>query len=1049
MPTAAWARTAVFASLMIACAWAQDSSTGAIHGTVSDVGAARIAAARVVLSNLATGVARVTKADEQGAFAFQGLPPGEYVLRIEAVGMAARQIAPITIDVGSDVMLPVILEVSGRRESVTVGEGTPVVETQAADVSQVIDERAIADLPLNGRRFSDLALQAPGVTPDPRGLTSASNGDLAFGGIRGFQTSFLVDGSDNNNGFFAQARGRYRAPYQFSNEVIQEFRVSSNTYGAELGRSGGAVINVATKSGSNRVRGSAFYYLRDSRFSAQNPYLDFKPPDRQHQFGGTVGGPLVRDRAFYFVGYDQNIFHVPTVVRFLNGTSTVSPTSADYETTDKERVSAAAAQLSKMGGTFRSSLLGKTAFAKLDWAVSARHQVAFRLNTSRYYGDNNVFFDPASPVTTYALSENGEERVATESASLALTSALSTRLSSRLRLQFSRDLQQSQPNSTEVRQRIYDVIDAFGRSSILPRETREHRLHLAETLSVDGRRHTWKFGADVSLTWIRNFFPMMFGGQYSFEDIKVDPFTFQPQTYGLKLTSLRAWAHQVPRYYTQRFGDPISHPDTKELAGFVQDTLRVTGRLALTLGLRYDLQTFRSEGVASNPLWPDSGRMPSDHNNLAPRVGFAYSWGERRPLVLRGGWGLFYTRIPQIYNSAVENNNGLKNSYLFLDNADYWDRIVFPAYPSPLVRCPPSAQPCVAPASVAGKLNSEVSAFAHDFRTPSVQQASVGLEKEVARRLAIGANYMYVHGQHLIRARDVNLPEPVAVKYPVYDENGTALLGYYTVDSFARWETKRSVSCPYPPCVGEVARPIPQLGAVNVFESAASSVYHGLTVSMRRRMTRGLYLRLSYTLAHAIDDGQDALSTTSAVQNSYSTRSERASSTTDQRQRFLLSWIAEPQPFHREHPYLRQLCNSWKLSGVVTIGSGRPVSARVIGDANLDGNTSNDRLPGTRRNSFTGPEYATTDLRLARKWQLGDRLRMEILAESFNLLNRINRRYAVTDEGFQNSAGRFVAYSTVIGGTHYPAHFRRSQSFLTPTSAYAPRQVQFSLRFNF
>jgi hypothetical protein len=195
----------------------------------------------------------------------------------------------------------------------------------------------------------------------------------------------------------------------------------------------------------------------------------------------------------------------------------------------------------------------------------------------------------------------------------------------------------------------------------------------------------------------------------------------------------------------------------------------------------------------------------------------------------------------------------------------------------------------VAPASVAGKLSSEISAFAHDFRTPSVQQASVGLEKEVARRLAIGANYMYVHGQHLIRARDVNLPEPVAVKYPVYDEDGTALLGYYTVDSFARWETKSSVSCPYPPCVGEVARPIPQLGAINVFESAASSVYHGLTLSAQRRVSRGLYFRAGYTFARAIDDAQDALvaGRPSTVQNSYSLKDERGLSTTDQRHRFV------------------------------------------------------------------------------------------------------------------------------------------------------------------
>src|SRR5438477_2341320 len=216
-----------------------------------------------------------------------------------------------------------------------------MIETQPRAVSAVIEEKAIESLPLNGRRFTDLALLTPGVTQDPRGLTSGSNGDLAFGGIRGYQSSYLVDGGDNNNAFFSQARGRYRAPYQFSNEVVQEFRVSSNTYGAELGRAGGAVVNVVTKSGSNHLHGTAFYFLRDSSFGAQPAFLDFKPQSRQHQFGGTIGGPIRSNRVFFFAGYDQHIFHVPTVVNFLSGGNVLVPQAGigalnhgDYEDYD-------------------------------------------------------------------------------------------------------------------------------------------------------------------------------------------------------------------------------------------------------------------------------------------------------------------------------------------------------------------------------------------------------------------------------------------------------------------------------------------------------------------------------------------------------------------------------------------------------------------------------------------------------------------------------------------------------------------------------------------
>src|SRR5208337_5395709 len=262
-----------------------------------------------------------------------------------------------------------------------------------------------------------------------------------------------------------------------------------------------------------------------------------------------------------------------------------------------------------------------------------------RLSTSRYWGLNNVFLDPGSPLTTFAMSDNGQEQVATESASVSLTSALSWRMVSHLRAQFSRDLEQSFTNTTEPLSRINSIIDGFGQSSILPRATREHRLHLTETLSLESGRNSWKFGGDALLTWIYNFFPAAFGGEYIFDPIKVDPFTFEPMEAGLPLTPLRAYAHDVPKYYTQNFGTAISHPDSNEYAGFVQDTVRVTKHFAVSLGGRYDLQTFTTKGLVSNPLWPGSGKVPFNPHNFSPRIGLAYSFGEARPLVVRAGYG--------------------------------------------------------------------------------------------------------------------------------------------------------------------------------------------------------------------------------------------------------------------------------------------------------------------------------------------------------------------------------------------------------------------------
>ena len=1059
-PSSCWVvSVALFSVLLATTCPGQDAGTGAIHGTVIDAGGSRIGAATIVLVNAATNFRYATTTDITGRFAFELLPPGDYSGRAESPGMSPQTTPRLHVDVGGTTELEFKLAVAGTKETVTVSGEPPLVETQPSGLSSLIDERAIDELPLNGRRYTDLALLTPGVTQDPRGLTSGSNGDLAFGGIRGYQSSYLVDGGDNNNAFFGQARGRYRAPYQFSNEVVQEFRVSSNTYGADLGRAGGAVVNVVTKSGSNRLHGTDFYFLRDSALAAKHPFMDFKPHDQQQQFGFTLGGPIRRNRAFFFAGLDQHIFHIPAVVRFADGSSVVTPlpgagpaTPGDYEATDQALVRATAAQLSQQAGTFPASMLGDAGFFKLDLVLAQHHNLSLRLNTSRYYGHNNVFLDPASPLTNFGISDNGEEDVSTESGAATLTSNLSFRAVSRLQVQFSRDLQSSSPNSTDPLTKIPNLIDGFGRSSILPRQTREHRLHIAETLSVEGKRNSWKFGGDVLFTWIYNFFPSLSGGEYIFDPIKVNPFTFQPQEAGLELTRLRAYAHEVPHYYQQSFGPSATHPDTNDYSGFLQDTIRVSDHFALSLGARYDLQTFTTKGLESNPLWPDAGKVPFNTDNVAPRVGLAYSIGDQRPLVIRAGYGLFYTRIPQIYTSTVQSDNGLTKNFLFLNNNNFFDRQVFPHYPNPLVNCPVNATDCQAPSALTQLEQADVSAFSHNFKTPRVEQASVNVEREVAHRLAVGVSYMYVHGVDLIRARDVNLPPPVSVSYPVYDASGVNFLGtYYNVDSFSTWQPTQSLTCPFPPCINPLARPIPQLGSINVFESAASSVYHGATLSIRRRMTSGVYFMLSYTFAHAEDDGQDALvaGRPATVQNSYAPNSEKGPSVTDQRQRFVFSLVLAPKPFHRDHEWLGRFFNDWKASGVVTVGSGRPVSATVTGDANQDGNNSNDRLPGVSRNSLVGPDYATTDLRLTRRLHIGERVKLELVAEAFNLLNRDNLRVLITQDGFQTNSAQFVQVSNTIGINHFPGQYWSPSSFLKATDAYAPRQIQLALKLIF
>jgi hypothetical protein len=1037
---------------------AQDAS-GAIRGTVLDSTGGVVAQASIVLVSTATGARYTATSTETGAFAFELLPPGDYFARVTAQNMSPQVTPQLHVDVGGTALLVFHLTIAGAQEQVTVSAAPALVEPQTSSVSALLDERAVNDFPLNGRRFSDLALFSPGVTQDPRSLTSSTNGDLSFGGIRGFQNTTLVDGADYNNAFFSQARGRYRAPYQFSTEVVQEFRVSTNSYGAEQGRSGGAVVNVVTKSGSNHVHGTAFYYLRDSSFGPSNPFLAFKPHNRQQQVGGTIGGPIKRNKVFFFAGFDQHIFHVPNVVEFLDGSSQVVPQAAtgpftpgDYEATDQALVFAAAAKLTSLAGEYPAGQIGNTAYSKLDINLTPRNQLSLRLNTTRYWGANNVFLDPASPITYDSISNNGQEVVSTETASLSLTSGLSQHWISHFRAQFSRDRQQSYTNSSDVLVKIPTILDGMGRSNLLPRQTREHRLHLAETVSHEGSRNTWKFGGDALLTWIYDFFPSQQSGEYLFYSIKVNPFTFQPMQAGLALSPLRAYAHEVPHYYLQNFGSATSHPDTNEYAAFAQDTIRVTNRLAVNVGVRWDLQTFTTAGLISNPLFPPSGKVPFQPFNFAPRAGLAYSFGNKRPLVVRAGYGIFFVRIPQIYNSVIQTENGITDASLFLNNNNYYDRQVFPSYPNPLVSCPLYAANCALPAGFTQGVTNTVSAFAPNFVTPRVQQANLTLEKEVADHTTVALSLLTVRGEHLIRALDVNLPQPVASTYPIFDSTGSVFTGgYYTVDSFATWQFTRTLDCPWPPCINPLGRPIAQLGAINEFQSAASSYYNGATLSINRRVARGSYLRFSYTYAHAIDDGQDALvaGQPATVQNSYVPSAERGPSVTDQRQRLVVAFSAEPHFFHRGHELLGHVFNDWKISTVINYGSGRPFNATVSGDPNQDGNDLNDRLPGYSRNAFTGPDYATTDLRLTRTVRFGERYKLNFVAESFNLLNRDNQRVAITSNGMVASASSFVQNSVTANVAPYPGYYQLPNNFMKPNAAYSPRQIQLALKFIF
>jgi hypothetical protein len=864
-----------------------------------------------------------------------------------------------------------------------------LLDTSKTEVSSTVNERSIQELPINGRRFTDFVLLTPGVTQDPRGMSGSQNGDLAFGGLRGINNNVQIDGVDNNNAFFAQARGRYRAPYNFSQAAVKEFQVVNSNFSAEFGKAAGAVVNVITRSGTNDLHGEGFYYLRDSGVAARNTFVDRKYKSRQQQFGGAAGGPIKADKLFFFGNYDQQVFRVPTNVRLIG------IPAADASSTDPA-IQNAVAFLRGLEGDYKSELLAHVFLVKTDWIVNSKNTLSARYNYQGLGGANSVFFNLVNPVTRFTIDNNATGEVRTDSAVVSLTSVLSTKSLNEFRFQFSWDNQNNVANSDQPQVAISNVISGFGRATTEPRYTKEKRVQFMDNYSLTRGRHEIRTGLDFSILKIENFFPGTFGGSFSF-------------------SSITNYVRNLPTSYAQNFGDPYTHPNANQYGAYVQDNWRALPNLNLNFGLRYELETYEKSELQANPDYPQTGTIPVDKNNFGPRFGFSWSPSKLAKTVVRGGYGFFYGRTAQIITSTAVSGNGLRTQRFTLSGSVPAQAALIPVWPNRL-----SAAPNLAAA------RSDIFVFDRDFRNPYVQQASLAVERQLLNDFRLAITYVATKGTRLERSRDVNLFPPVAVTLPIYDGTSSNQIGTGTVYQF-----------------NTATRPAAALGQINTFESAASSIYHGMFVSLSKRWSRNYQFQLSYTLAKAIDDGPDALIVTSPgrVQNTYSARDERALSVTDQRQRFVFSWIYAPA-FDSLNGLAGHVLKGWKLSAISTASTGRPIDGSSSGDPNRDGNTRNDRTAGIGRNIFSGFGFQNHDFRVTRVFRLSERQRVEFLTEFFNVFNHTNLLFGRNDDGFFRTHSSFQTAPA-------PGRVNQFSDFLVGNEAFNPRQLQFALKYFF
>ncbi len=912
--------------------WAQSSgSTGQIIGTVTDSNGGPMPGASITATNTETGFVRTAIADTAGFYRLQLLPPGIYDVRATLDGFKTEVKKGLHVSLGASVRIDYVLSESAVAEEIVVTAEAPVIETTNPSVAASVGDREIANLPLKGRDFTDFAILVPGtVAADP--TQSGGRGGLNMG-ARGIQNSFNIDSSNSQSSFFGEERGGTRPPFTFSQAAIKEFQVIKSSYNLQFNASGG-VLNAITKSGTNRFKGEVFYYYRDDGFVSEDALGFDSDAFEQKQYGFAFGGPIVRDKLHFFVSYDSQDYTTPYEARFRDFPEDridewEAITGLDYynETGEIEQTNDA-----------------DVIMVKLDWQLSDNHLLTFRDNYSSQEGENLT-----SSYSNTGRSNNGLEENSFNSFVVSLNSVLSEDSFNELIVQYSAEERPRTANNTTLPETgIYGYKGTWGQNQFLPNFLDEDRIQIIDNYTYYVGDHTIKAGLNLDFVSFDDGFFRYGGGAYSYSEW--DDF-FNDEAYS----------------YTQSFSDYEGKVkfDSDYYAFYIQDEWRTSPNFTLTYGLRYDLQD-HDDPKETNPLYPDTGQIPDDTDNIAPRVGFAWDLAGDGKSVLRGGAGYFYDNTPTLLDANAMLANGVRVIRVSARCA-YQE---CPSYPDRWAGL--------------GDLESvtpDIFVFDPDFENPETWRISLGYEREVMTDFSLGVDLIYSETKNLERKFDQNIGGPTGELTP--DGRPVYLPHYYGTN-------------------------YPDFDQIMQFTSDARAQYRAIVLKGRKRFSNGWMLDASYTWSQAED-------------NDSNERSVSSSSAYPEDQ-FNLNGDWGPSNFDVEHKFVLsgsyQLPWDMMISGIIYIRSGFPYTAHDGRDLNNDGYSRNERAvvetsPGVfyhyDRNTFRQPYFRNIDLRLSKIIRFGRDLELEIIAEAFNLTNEDNmytdetqlvNRYGEIDEDF-------------------------------------------------
>ena len=953
------------------------ATTGIVRGAIVDSTGAPVVGVIVSLRNTATNFERTLQTNDRGTFVATLLPLGVYTMTARALGYAEGQRPGIVVRLGESVDLRMTLQPRAvELATVSVTGEAPIVDVTQTEAATRLSREAIEGLPNNGRNYLNLTLLTPNVA-----IVQGPDGDeLSVGGQRGIHNNVSVDGADFNNPFFGEQRGGQRPAFTFNLDAVQEMVVIANGANAEFGRSSGGFVNVITKSGTNALGGSVHYHGKSDALSSDFARGGGNPDFRQHQFGFTLGGPIKKDRVFFFMAYDQQIF---------DQTKQTNPLRFGDARLRAWMDTAFGGGLRGDYGAISRTNDANALMAKLDWRVSAQHQASLKYNYANSKQVNGTF-----DVDTWGRSANAVEKDYSHAVNGFLGSQFGNSVSNEFRFQLAREDRPRPyggPRMSNGRPFPDTGMDfgagyRFGMPFFIPIEAYDTRIQVLDNISWSQGNHLWKAGVEWNRTQETQTFIGFANGRFIFNSVDgffsylADPRYVQCTdaagnivASGVAITCpagssiggpllLYLQFAPVPPYTSAEQAGTQEIPQN-ELAVFLQDTWKPQPNLTVNYGVRWEAQIEPDPITAPSQVFfapfigrarggqrfPSDGTIPSDWTMFQPRLGIAWDVDGDGKQVVRGSAGLYYARIPSLILASTRTSNGSVGQTIF--RASFFNGFG--------VR-PPKYDTLV---STAGVLPDHPGVFVTDegFRNPRTFAASAGYEFEIAEGWAPSITYSYSRTDFLSR----------------FINRNDAVFG-------APWRTG------LPARAGAPTGPADTLNGIDVLtvlESSAKSRYQGITAGLKGRAGRSFDMQVNYTLSwDKSDDDNERDPFSFRYARADALDKEYGYSDRDQRHR-INAWLLARAP--------------WELvfNNRVSYYSAQPTSERCVSNQPSGQRAAGpgDRIcaNGTvlQRNTLRKEnELFSWDVRISRAFRMGSGGALEAIVEIFNVTNTDNFR---------------------------------------------------------